>query len=54
MVALNEQAPTVLRANTLKTTPRELIADLNDENVEAFTIKNYPDAIQLAEKKTFF
>lgn len=54
MVALNEQAPTVLRANTLKTTPRELIADLNDENVEAFTIKNYPDAIQLAEKKNVF
>ena len=51
MVALNEQAPTVLRTNTLKTTPRELIADLNDENVEAFTIKNYPDAIQLAEQK---
>ncbi|WP_379965198.1 RsmB/NOP family class I SAM-dependent RNA methyltransferase [Epilithonimonas sp. UC225_85] len=54
MVALNEQAPTVLRANTLKTTPRELIADLSDENVEAFTIKNYPDAIQLAEKKNVF
>jgi len=54
MIALNEQAPTVLRANTLKTTPRELIADLNDENVEAFTIKNYPDAIQLAEKKNVF
>lgn len=54
MVALNEQAPTVLRTNTLKTTPRELIADLNDENVEAFTIKNYPDALQLAEKKNVF
>ncbi len=54
MLALNEQAPTVLRTNTLKTTPRELIADLNDENIEAFTIKNYPDAIQLAEKKNVF
>lgn len=54
MVALNEQAPTVLRANSLKTTPRELIADLSDENVEAFTIKNYPDAVQLAEKKNVF
>jgi len=54
MVALNEQAPTVLRTNSLKTTPRELIADLNDENVEAFTIKNYPDAVQLAEKKNVF
>ena len=54
MIALNEQAPTVLRTNSLKTTPRELIADLNDENVEAFTIKNYPDAVQLAEKKNVF
>ncbi len=54
MLALNEQAPTVLRTNTLKTTPRELIADLNDENVEAFTIKKYPDAVQLAEKKNVF
>lgn len=54
MLALNEQAPTVLRTNALKTTPRELIADLNDENVEAFTIKNYPDAVQLAEKKNVF
>jgi len=54
MLALNEQAPTVLRANSLKTTPRELIADLNDENVEAFTIKNYPDAVQLTEKKNVF
>ena len=53
MLALNEQAPTVLRTNSLKTTPRELIADLNDENVEAFT-KNYPDAVQLAEKKNVF
>ena len=54
MLALNEQAPTVLRTNSLKTTPRELIAGLNDENVEAFTIKNYPDAVQLAEKKNVF
>ena len=54
MLALNEQAPTVLRTNSLKTTPRELIADLNDENVEAFSIKNYPDAVQLAEKKNVF
>lgn len=54
MLALNEKAPTVLRANTLKTTPRELIADLRDENVESFTVKNYPDAVQLEEKKNVF
>jgi 16S rRNA (cytosine967-C5)-methyltransferase len=54
MLALNEQAPTVLRTNTLKTTPKELIADLKDENVESFTIKNYPDAVQLEKKKNVF
>lgn len=54
MHALNEQAPTILRANTLKTTAKELISDLKDENVESFQIKNYPDAIQLDEKKNVF
>lgn len=54
MVALNEQAPTVLRANTLKTSVRELIDDLKAENVECFSIKNYPDAVQLEEKKNVF
>ncbi|MEG0761517.1 MAG: class I SAM-dependent methyltransferase, partial [Chryseobacterium sp.] len=54
MIALNEKAPTVLRANSLRTTPRELISDLSDENVNAFTIRNYPDAVQLEEKKNVF
>ncbi len=54
MDALNEQAPTVLRANTLKTTAKELVSDLNDENVQSFTITNYPDAVQLEEKKNVF
>lgn len=54
MTALNEQAPTVLRANTLKTSARELISDLRDEDVVAFPIKSYPDAVQLEEKKNVF
>lgn len=54
MNALNEQAPTILRANTLKTSTKELISDLKDENVESFPIKNYPDAVQLEEKKNVF
>lgn len=54
MTALNEHAPTVLRANTLKTTAKELISDLKDEEVIAFSIKNYPDAVQLEEKKNVF
>ncbi|WP_285269146.1 RsmB/NOP family class I SAM-dependent RNA methyltransferase [Kaistella rhinocerotis] len=54
MNALNEQAPTILRANTLKTSTKELISDLKDENVESFPIRNYPDAVQLEEKKNVF
>jgi len=54
MKALNEQAPTVLRANSLKTSAKELISDLAVENVVAYTVKNYPDAVQLEEKKNVF
>ena len=54
IIALNEQAPTVLRANTLKTTVKELVSDLHEENVEAFAINGYPDAVQLEEKKNVF
>ncbi|MEC5395649.1 RsmB/NOP family class I SAM-dependent RNA methyltransferase [Bergeyella sp. RCAD1439] len=54
MTALNEQAPTVLRANTLKTSARELVDELKEENVESFTLRHYPDAVQLEEKKNVF
>jgi len=54
MQALNEQAPTVLRANTLKTTPKHLIDELSHENITSFSIKNSPDAVQLEEKKNVF
>lgn len=53
MYALNEQAPTVLRANSLRTTTKELISDLSDENIVSYPIKNYPDAVQLEEKRMF-
>ena len=54
MDALNEQAPTILRANTLKTTPKHLVDELKEENVQSFQIINYPDAVQLEEKKNVF
>ena len=54
MKALNEQAPVVLRANTLKTTPQNLIDVLKEENVNAFLLRGYPDAVQLEEKKNVF
>lgn len=54
MDALNEQAPTILRANTLKTTPKHLIEELSHENVGSFPIQGFPDAVQLEEKKNVF
>lgn len=54
MDALNEQAPTVLRANTLKTSTKELINELKEEDVESFSLKDYPFAVQLEEKKNVF
>lgn len=54
MKALNEQAPTVLRANSLKTSVKELISDLHEENVESNPIRGYQDAVQLEEKKNVF
>ena len=54
MIALNEQAPTVLRANTLKTSVHELVNELREEQVESFPLKKYPDDVQLEEKKNVF
>lgn len=54
MIALNEQAPTVLRANTLKTSAKHLMEELAHENVESHAIRNYPDAVELQEKKNVF
>lgn len=54
MQAMNEQAPVVLRANALKTNAKELVEMLAEENVNAFTIRGYEDAVQLEEKKNVF
>lgn len=54
MSALNNQAPAVLRANTLKTNAKELVEILAEENIDAFTLPQYPDAVELREKKNVF
>lgn len=54
ITALNEQAPTLLRANTLKTSAKELASELQHENIECFTLPQYPEAVQLVEKKNVF
>ncbi|MEG9328729.1 class I SAM-dependent methyltransferase [Salinimicrobium catena] len=52
--ALNEQAPVILRANTLKTTKEKLQQELQKEGIEAEFIKGYPDALQLKERANVF
>jgi len=52
--ALNEQAPVVLRVNTLNTTRDNLRSVLNDEGIKAEPVKGYPFALQLEERSNVF
>ena len=54
MRALNEQAPTILRANSLVTSTKGLIRELEHEGVYAFEIRGMTHAVQLEEKKNVF
>lgn len=46
--ALNEEAPVVLRANTLVSSRDELRRELQTQNIESGPIEGLPDALQLA------
>ena len=52
--ALNQQAPVVLRTNTLKTDREKLKARLLAEGIETETLAKYPDALQLKERANVF
>ena len=52
--ALNEQAPVVLRVNTLNISRDNLRSILKDEQIIAEPIKGYPDALQLEERANVF
>jgi len=52
--ALNQQAPAVLRVNTLKTTVSNLQNLLQKDGIESITLKDYPEALQLVERKNVF
>ena len=54
IAALNEQAPVILRANTLKTDTRKLKSLLLDENIVVQPVKGYDDALQLVERQNVF
>ena len=52
--ALNEQAPVVLRVNTLNISRDNLRSILKEEQIIAEPIKGYPDALQLEERANVF
>lgn len=52
--ALNNQAPVVLRTNTLRTDKKNLIDALDKEGIICHTIPGYPDAIVLEERANVF
>ncbi|MGB5943475.1 MAG: methyltransferase domain-containing protein [Leeuwenhoekiella sp.] len=54
IAALNEQAPVVLRVNTLKTTRNDLRTALTEAGFETIVPKGYPDALQLEERGNVF
>ncbi|RDY61216.1 RsmB/NOP family class I SAM-dependent RNA methyltransferase [Flagellimonas nanhaiensis] len=54
IAALNQQAEVILRANTLKIQKKQLQALLSDEGIETETLKGYPDALKLKERKNVF
>ncbi|MDN6280680.1 MAG: RsmB/NOP family class I SAM-dependent RNA methyltransferase [Psychroflexus sp.] len=52
--ALNKQAPVVLRCNRLNTSPKELQMTLDEEQIAAKLLPDYPDALELYERKDVF
>ena len=52
--ALNNQAPVVIRANKLKTTPQKLAEILKEEGIETSNLRNYPEALELKERANIF
>lgn len=52
--ALNEEAPVVLRVNTLKITKDGLQRKLQEENIDTAVLEDFPDAIVLEERQNIF
>jgi 16S rRNA (cytosine967-C5)-methyltransferase len=52
--ALNDEAEVVLRANTLKTSVRDLKELLHDEEIETKSIPHFPDALLLTRRQPVF
>lgn len=54
LAALNEEAPVVLRTNTLKTSKGELRKTLQDDGIGTIELPAFPDALVLEERQNIF
>jgi 16S rRNA (cytosine967-C5)-methyltransferase len=54
LAALNEEAPVVLRTNTLKTAKGELRKTLQDDSIATIELPEFPDALVLEERQNIF
>jgi 16S rRNA (cytosine967-C5)-methyltransferase len=54
IAALNEQAPVILRVNTLQTNKAKLQIELEKEGIETLFIDQQPDALQLIKRANVF
>lgn len=54
IAALNEQAPVILRVNTLQTNKAKLQLELEKEGIETLFIEDHPDALQLINRANVF
>ena len=52
--ALNQSSQLILRVNSLKSTPKKLIEELDFDHIEAETIPDYPDAVLVKQKQNLF
>jgi 16S rRNA (cytosine967-C5)-methyltransferase len=54
LTSLNEEAPVVLRVNTIKTSKKDLAIRLEDEGIETSYADDFPDALILEQRQNIF
>ena len=54
LAALNQQAPVILRVNTLQTNKAKLQLELEKEGIDTLFIDGFPDALQLSNRANVF
>jgi 16S rRNA (cytosine967-C5)-methyltransferase len=54
LIALNDEAPVVLRVNTLKTSRTDLAIRLKEEGVDTYIPEEFPEALILEQRQNIF